>query len=510
MTLMLIRRTLIFREIASYYFQPKKHSLSSRILRAVHSGTEAARYPLLNPKIGDRSNDYKIDIVDDETWQVSTGFAEIWKDATIASRVANRLPSRDQVVDPEPRNSNDPDFDEIDDLRICGNLFFKLDRDSKEYEEYNFDFHRKKSCKNKTKETRKENVLKREDERSPRSHDPKTYEMNKLEKSLIGKRQRVPTFNQLTGPYHEPFCLDVYISKASVRVCIVHRATSKVVAVAHSISKDMKFDLGSTKNAAACAAVGKVLAQRALADDIHNVVYTPRNGEKLEGKLQNVVESVINNGVRVKIKLKKKKVPKHGFQPINYKPSSVMHMIGALRTFSQDKLQHTGERVQWHEQLSYFLAYLYTLAISLEFCQAQLDNFCCFISIAICFPKMGFESLRQSSLQTPNSTFLKKQHYYHRGYYNRHDPFGFLFSLIFHISYSYHWFTYIFVFNFINLNYISFTCVCYLLVVGVSLPVGDHESSELKASSSHLYASIHEPWCGLSYNQICNTYCGYG
>ncbi|KVI01688.1 Ribosomal protein L18/L5 [Cynara cardunculus var. scolymus] len=103
------------------------------------------------------------------------------------------------------------------------------------------------------------------------------------------------------APYHEPFCLDIYISKASIRACIVHRATSKVVAVAHSISKDMKFDLGSTRNAAACAAVGKVLAQRALADDIHNVVYTPRKGEKLEGKLQIVLQFVINDGVRVKL-----------------------------------------------------------------------------------------------------------------------------------------------------------------------------------------------------------------
>ncbi|KAC9183972.1 hypothetical protein E3N88_46226 [Mikania micrantha] len=336
MTFMLIRRT-----IAGYHFQLKKQSVSSSILRAVHGVVEAAHDTLLfDPKtsdqsnslcynntlcstpliakIGDQSIDYKIDIVDDDTWQASTGFADAWKDTTIASRVANQLPSRVQIVNNEPQNSKDPDFDEIDDLRICGNLFFKLDKDSKEYEEYSFDFHRKKSCKSKTKET--QNISKKENEiteskmkQKPRSNDQKKSEMiNKLEKSLIEKKQRVPTFNQLTGPYHEPFCLDVYISKASVRACIVHRATSKVVAVAHSISKDMKFDLGSTKNIAACTAVGKVLAQRALADDIHNVVYTPRKGEKLEGKLQIVVESLINNGLWVKIKLKKKNVPKHG------------------------------------------------------------------------------------------------------------------------------------------------------------------------------------------------------
>ena len=128
--------------------------------------------------------------------------------------------------------------------------------------------------------------------------------------SIEKKKVRTPTFNQLTGPYHEPFCLDIYISKASVRACIIHRATSKVVAVAHSISKDMKFDLRSTRNASACAAVGEILAQKALDDDIHDVIYTPRKGDRLEGKLQIVLQSIIDNGVNVKVKLKQRRPKK--------------------------------------------------------------------------------------------------------------------------------------------------------------------------------------------------------
>ncbi|KAL2906633.1 50S ribosomal protein L18, partial [Bienertia sinuspersici] len=102
-------------------------------------------------------------------------------------------------------------------------------------------------------------------------------------------------FNQLTGPYHEPFCLDIYVSKGSVRACAVHRVTSKVVVVAHSISKYMKFNLGSAKSRIAAATVGKFLAHRALADDIHDVIYTPRKGDELEGKLQLVLQSIIDN-----------------------------------------------------------------------------------------------------------------------------------------------------------------------------------------------------------------------
>ncbi|RAL54364.1 unnamed protein product [Cuscuta campestris] len=139
--------------------------------------------------------------------------------------------------------------------------------------------------------------------------------LQELEPPAVAKTKRTLTFNQATAPYHEPFCLDIFLSKGSVRASIIHRATSKVVAVAHSISKDMKCDLRSAKNRAACAAAGEVLAQRALADDIHNVVYTPRKGERLDGKLQIVVQAIIDSGIDVKVKLKQRKPKKGHFIP---------------------------------------------------------------------------------------------------------------------------------------------------------------------------------------------------
>lgn len=214
------------------------------------------------------------------------------------------------------------DFEDIDNMRVRGNLFYKLERSSKEFEEYNLDFHRKKSSKrkeevNKAKTTpnvvSKDHKLPKVDELTrSKSVVPRVDDIN--DGSTVNKRQRTPTFNQLTGPYHEPFCLDIFISKASVRACVVHRVTSKVVAVAHSISKDFKFDLASTKNKTTCAAVGAILAQRALADDIHDIVYTPRKGERVEGKLQIVLQSIIDNGINVKVKIKQR--PKKSFNRI--------------------------------------------------------------------------------------------------------------------------------------------------------------------------------------------------
>ncbi|KAL5782611.1 hypothetical protein ACOSP7_007640 [Xanthoceras sorbifolium] len=284
---------------------------------------------------------YNIELVDDDTWQVSAGLAQAWRGLEGETQAKSSA-----HVDDDHSSSfeRDPDFDEIDNMRIRGDLFYKLDRGSKEFEEYSFDFHKRKSSK--TKDGDRESEKKQASKGKSDLKESKTKEASKgksdfkeskkenpsqnlgfggekLNKVMMSgsvsntetsfadkKRVRTPTFNQLTAPYHEPFCLDIFISNASVRACIVHRVTSKVVAVAHSISKDLKFDLGSTRNANACAAVGSILAQRALGDDIHDVLYTPRKGEKLEGKLQIVLQAIIDNGVNVKVKLKQRKAKK--------------------------------------------------------------------------------------------------------------------------------------------------------------------------------------------------------
>lgn len=276
--------------------------------------------PQLSPLFPDgkpHSVAYGVELVDDDTWAVSCGLARAWEGREKGwSGFENRYFLEDENRDPV--DYCDSDFDDIDNMRVHGNLFYKLDRGSKEFEEYSFDFHRKKKSI-KEKEDMQQSRSKVNDKPDNRltsghvklpEHVKNKYVIVERENDDIEKKHRTPTFNQLTGPYHEPFCLDIYISKASVRACIIHRVTSKVVAVAHSISKDMKFDLTSRKDSSACAAVGAVLAQRALADDIHNLVYTPRKGERIEGKLQIVLQSVIDNGINVKVKIKQQKGPR--------------------------------------------------------------------------------------------------------------------------------------------------------------------------------------------------------
>lgn len=317
------------------------------------------KLPTLFPTCSsNRFEGFSIDLVDPYVWPQtlsamgkSMGNAECLKE----NKMFDEMPECNSQVE------GFSDFDEIEDLRLRKKLFYKLDRDSKEFEEYNINFHLKKSlkkerekptkaemkkeCKKAEKQTKVE--VKKERKKSDKANEavkPKGKPLSRLDsakpnsgcgKELImeGKRVRTPTFNQLTGPYHLPFCLDIFVTKGSVRASIIHRVTSRVVAVAHSISKDLKFDLNSRKDAKACATVGGVLAQRAIEDDIHNVVYTPRKGDKLEGKLQIVLQSIMDGGIDVKVKLKQKRHIKvsHDCQTNSQKNTTLCSNVGNLR-----------------------------------------------------------------------------------------------------------------------------------------------------------------------------------
>ncbi|XP_072962683.1 uncharacterized protein [Typha angustifolia] len=273
--------------------------------------------PQIIPSNGEPlGKDFSIELVDSDLWSVSFGLAEALDSS---KRTVGGLPD----VSPAAEECRDFD-DEIEDLRLRKKLFYKLDKGSKEFEEYSFSFHRRTKSSSK-RNSRTESVRQRDCEKLDKKKlnskalcDDSTKiakqkanilyqeKVRSLSESggVEGKRVRTPTFNQLTDPYHLPFCLDIFITKGSVRACIIHRITSKVVTVAHSISKDMKFDLNSRRDTKACAAVGAVLAKRAIEDDIYNVMYTPRKGDKIEGKIEIVLQSITEHGVDVKVKLK--------------------------------------------------------------------------------------------------------------------------------------------------------------------------------------------------------------
>ncbi|KAL2942274.1 50S ribosomal protein L18 [Bienertia sinuspersici] len=128
---------------------------------------------------------------------------------------------------------------------------------------------------------------------------PYTYQKEKKSKNP----QKHISFKQRTIAYMEPFTLDVFISKRFVQASLTHRVTCKQVAVSGTNSKDIKAALKSRCDIPACLAVGRILADRAREADVYTASYTPRARDKFEGKIRAVVQSLIDNGIDVKVYL---------------------------------------------------------------------------------------------------------------------------------------------------------------------------------------------------------------
>ncbi|NP_001392695.1 L18 ribosomal protein Heart Stopper [Elaeis guineensis] len=128
---------------------------------------------------------------------------------------------------------------------------------------------------------------------------PYTYKKEKKSKNP----QKHVSFKQRTIAYMEPFSLDVFISKRFVSASLTHRVTCKQVAVAGTNSKDIKAALQSRSDIPACLAIGRILAERAREADVYTCTYTPRDSDKFEGKIRAVVQSLIDNGIDVKVYL---------------------------------------------------------------------------------------------------------------------------------------------------------------------------------------------------------------
>ncbi|KAL0812835.1 hypothetical protein Bca101_069278 [Brassica carinata] len=128
---------------------------------------------------------------------------------------------------------------------------------------------------------------------------PYTYQKEKKSKNP----DKHVSFKQRTVAYMEPFTLDVFISKRFVSASLTHRVTCKQVAVAGTNSKDVKAVLRSRCDIPACMSIGRILSERAKEADVYTASYAPRDQDKFEGKIRAVAQSLIDNGIDVKIYL---------------------------------------------------------------------------------------------------------------------------------------------------------------------------------------------------------------
>ncbi|XP_057845694.2 uncharacterized protein LOC131055073 [Cryptomeria japonica] len=116
-------------------------------------------------------------------------------------------------------------------------------------------------------------------------------------KSESAKNPRKKSWKQRTDKYMKPFLLDVFISNKYIHAKVMHRVTSKVVSVATTNSKDLRNTLPSLTDLDACRTIGKLIAERSKEADVYAISYEPRKGERVEGKLGIILDTIKENDI---------------------------------------------------------------------------------------------------------------------------------------------------------------------------------------------------------------------
>lgn len=111
------------------------------------------------------------------------------------------------------------------------------------------------------------------------------------------KKPNRKSWNQRTDMYMRPFLLNIFFSNRFIHAKVMHRATSKVISVATTNAKDLRSTLPSLTDHNACRVVGRLIAERSKEADVYALAYEPRKGERIEGKLGIVIDTIKENGI---------------------------------------------------------------------------------------------------------------------------------------------------------------------------------------------------------------------
>ncbi|KAK9145214.1 hypothetical protein Sjap_005117 [Stephania japonica] len=116
-------------------------------------------------------------------------------------------------------------------------------------------------------------------------------------RSEAEKRPNRKSWKQRTDMFMRPFLLNVFFSKRFIHAKVMHRGTSKVISVASTNAKDLRTSLPSLVDENACRKIGTLIAQRSMEADVFAMSYEPRKGERIEGKLGIILETIKENGI---------------------------------------------------------------------------------------------------------------------------------------------------------------------------------------------------------------------
>ena len=119
--------------------------------------------------------------------------------------------------------------------------------------------------------------------------------IGKIDKNKIRKRKHVRVRKKISGTADCPR-LCVYRSNSHIYAQIIYDEAGVTLVSASSLDKDIKGELSNGSNIQAASAVGKLVAERAAAKEIKDVVFD-RGGYLYHGRVQALAEAAREAGL---------------------------------------------------------------------------------------------------------------------------------------------------------------------------------------------------------------------
>ena len=119
--------------------------------------------------------------------------------------------------------------------------------------------------------------------------------VSKKSRSEIRRKKHMKLRNRFSGTAQRPR-LAVFRSNNHMYAQVIDDTVGNTLVAASTLEKDVKAELEKTNDVAAAAYLGKVIAERALAKGITEVVYD-RGGFIYQGKVQALAEAAREAGL---------------------------------------------------------------------------------------------------------------------------------------------------------------------------------------------------------------------
>lgn len=119
--------------------------------------------------------------------------------------------------------------------------------------------------------------------------------INKIDKNAIRRRKHVRVRNKIAGTSSRPR-LCVFRSNTNIYAQIIDDVAGNTLVSASTLDKEVKASIANGSNKEGAAAVGKLIAERALAKDIKEVVFD-RGGYIFHGRIEALAEAAREAGL---------------------------------------------------------------------------------------------------------------------------------------------------------------------------------------------------------------------